>query len=441
MKRLNCTYNSIVSLLSAFLFLLGACTIFTIKYTLSDTVLPLYFDTVKAINRKFFIINFYVPLGIYCASLGGCWVWKKTLPKLLCTLVSLAAAIITGYVLEDVLTIHLCIYSIFIIIIGNSFDLPLNCWLSGISIPVFIAFLFHPPFLGLSLTGSGFKNPDVPHTAVMFLYLFCFAGFVNLARYLRDKYIQDEATISHLNAVGTNMLLFNHRLQEYVKNSGEEAAKQERLKFTSELHDNCGYVFTNIIAITDAAISCGDMETWRMQDTFQLIQSQAREGLKRTRETLHMIRELQDPVSGSIDGIYEMRRIFQDVTGIKVDIESGNMKFNYGPTVNRTLNRIVQEAFTNSVRHGQSTRILIHLWEYQGTLSMTVRDNGIGAKNIVKGIGLAGMEERLAAIGGALAVSSPEDGGFQIKVDIPLPENRQSEKNKVPTIQYQEDTG
>jgi hypothetical protein len=53
------------------------------------------------------------------------------------------------------------------------------------------------------------------------------------------------------------------------------------------LHDSCGYVFTNIIAITDAAISCGRMQTRKMQDTFQLIQSQAREGLKRTRETLY----------------------------------------------------------------------------------------------------------------------------------------------------------
>jgi signal transduction histidine kinase len=53
---------------------------------------------------------------------------------------------------------------------------------------------------------------------------------------------------------------------------------------------------------------------------------------------------------------------------------------------------------------------------------MLVSDNGIGAQNVVKGIGLAGMEERLAMVGGTLEISSPEDGGFRLRVEIPLVE-------------------
>jgi signal transduction histidine kinase len=182
-------------------------------------------------------------------------------------------------------------------------------------------------------------------------------------------------------------------------------------------------VFTNIIAITDAAISCGFMEMGKTQDTFHLIQNLAREGLKQTRETLHMIRELQSPASVSINTIYEIKAIFEEVTGIKVDIESGNMKHNYGPTINNILTRIVQEAFTNSVRHGQASRIMIQFWEFSSNLSMTVSDNGIGAKSIVKGIGLAGMQERIASVGGTLDAYSPEDGGFRLKITIPLIHN------------------
>jgi signal transduction histidine kinase len=103
-----------------------------------------------------------------------------------------------------------------------------------------------------------------------------------------------------------------------------------------------------------------------------------------------------------------------------VEIESGNMRRDYGPAVNAALTRIVQEAFTNSVRHGKAARIVIQFWEFPGNLTMIVSDNGIGSRHIVKGIGLAGMEERLAALGGALELSSPEDGGFRLKVDIPL---------------------
>jgi signal transduction histidine kinase len=55
-----------------------------------------------------------------------------------------------------------------------------------------------------------------------------------------------------------------------------------------------------------------------------------------------------------------------------------------------------------------------------------VSDNGIGTRQIVKGIGLAGMEERLASVGGTLEVFSPEDGGFRLKVIIPLMETLHS---------------
>ncbi|MCL2479455.1 MAG: histidine kinase, partial [Treponema sp.] len=200
----------------------------------------------------------------------------------------------------------------------------------------------------------------------------------------------------------------------------EEAIKIDRLRFTSDLHDSCGYVFTNIIAITEAAMSFSTMDPDKMRDTFLLIRNQAQQGLNRTRETLYMIRKLEDPVSGSIDTVFEMKSIFQEVTGIQVDIESGNMRHDYGPTVNMVITRTVQEAFTNSIRHGQASRILNHFWEFPGSLTMTVSDNGIGARQIVKGIGLAGMEERLGAVGGTLEAFSPEDGGFRLKVVIPL---------------------
>jgi signal transduction histidine kinase len=175
------------------------------------------------------------------------------------------------------------------------------------------------------------------------------------------------------------------------------------------------------------------METQKMHDTFQLIQNQAREGLKKTRETLHMISEIQDPGSLSIETIYEMKSIFEEVTGIKVEIETGNIKLDYGPEINHSLVRIIQEAFTNSVRHGKANRIIIRFWELPGaltscpkqnvsgrTLEMLLRDNGIGAQNIVKGIGLAGMEERIASLGGKLEIWPPEDGGFALKVVIPV---------------------
>jgi signal transduction histidine kinase len=411
-------FSKIIPAVTAGAFLISAGVAFTLKYT--GAVLLPYFDSGEAANRMLFYFNFYIPLVFSALALYGCLFGSGFFIRGFCLLIGLVGSVISGYVLNDLFTINLSVYSACVIMVTFAFAPPKNYIISGSSVVFFTVFLFHPPFLGQALGGLVFFVPDVYQIVILVVYLICLAAVTASVRYLLDRYLDSEAKVAHLNMVSTKMLLFNHRLQEYVRNLGEEAVKKDRLRFTSDLHDSCGYVFTNIIAVTDAAISCGSMEMEKMQKTFHLIQNQAREGLRRTRETLYMIRELQDPVSGSIDTIYQMKAIFEEVTGIRVDIESGNMKRDYGPTVNVVLTWIIQEAFTNSVRHGQASYILIQFWEFPSSLTMAVSDNGIGARNIVKGIGLAGMEERVALAGGTLEAYSPEDGGFRLKVDIPL---------------------
>jgi signal transduction histidine kinase len=325
-------------------------------------------------------------------------------------------------VLSDFFTVNLCIYSAYIFITSSAFSPPQNCVVSGGALFAFVFFLYVPPF-GLVADGLSLSVPSTAHALVMIVFLAALGALGALVRFLSEQYIAGIVTIAHLSEAGTKMLLFNHRLQEYVRNSQDEAVKKDRLRFTRDLHDSSGYVFTNIIAITGAAISYPAEESGKTKDALLLIQSQAKEGLQRTRETLHLIRELEGPSEGSIQLIYQMKSIFEEVMGIRVDIESGNMRHDYGKTVNMVLVRIVQEAFTNSVRHGQATRILIHFWERNATLTMTVSDNGIGATHIVKGIGLAGMEERLERVGGTLKVSVPPEGGFRLLVVIPLDES------------------
>jgi signal transduction histidine kinase len=415
-KRL--LFFKIIPAITIAVLLLNAGIIFITKY--AGTVLTLFFSSVDTENRLLFFLNFYVSLFLCAVSLYICIFSDAFFLRAVCLLIGFSMAVIAEYVLNDLFTINLCIYSAYILATAMIFPPPYNYTGSGLSIALFAVFLFHPQFLGLARPGLVFFTPTPDQTAAFIIYLLVLAALAAMVRHLAEIYLNSEAAVKHLNQVGTKMLLFNHRLQEYVKNSGEEAVKKDRLRFTRDLHDSSGYVFTNIIAITDAAMSWPVMEQQKMQDTFQLIQNQARQGLQQTREILHTIRELQEPALGSIENIYEMKAILEEVTDIKVDIVSGNMRHNYGPDVNRALTRIVQEAFTNSVRHGQASRIIIDFWEHPGKLVMIVRDNGIGTQQIVKGIGLAGMEERVAQVGGSLEVTSPEDGGFCVKVAIPL---------------------
>ena len=302
----------------------------------------------------------------------------------------------------------------------------LNC----VFIVLYVILLLRPSFMG---AGSGslafYDKPQIFEIFVIVVILASLVFLMIYVKYLFGRNTSSEDTIKHLNSIITQLTLFNHRLQEYAKTSSEEAIKTDRLRFTSDLHDKCGYVFTIIITLADAAISFGEPIPKKVEATLQKIKKQAKEGLQQTRDTLYMIRNIQEPWTGSIETIYQMKLIFEDVTGIKVDIETGNIRHSYGQTINKALARILQEAFTNSIRHGKASHILIHFWEFPDELTMTVTDNGIGAKMIVKRIGLAGMEERLAEIGGNLDLSSPQDGGFRIRVRIPINNAETSSKN------------
>ena len=423
----------------AAVFLTGACTAFSLKYVFSGIVLPSFFDPVESVNRTLFCLNFYLPFVISALSLYSCLYLAGFYVRGFSFIAGLSSAVISCYFLNDFFTINLCMYSAYLVMCAMAFAPPRNYAVSVFALIFFGVFQFSPAFLGPVVGGPYSQIPGLNDFIILELYLVVLGTALMSIRFLTEKLVNSEATVAHLNAVSAKMLLFNHRLQEYVRNSGEEAVKKDRLRFTSDLHDSCGYVFTNIIAVTEAAMSFSNMEQGKMQDTFQLIRNQAQQGLNRTRETLHMIRKLEDPISGSIDTVFEMKSIFQEVTGIRVDIESGNMRHDYGPAVNTVLTRIVQEAFTNSIRHGQASRILIHFWEFPDCLTMTVTDNGVGARQIVKGIGLAGMEERLATVGGTLEAFSPEDGGFRLKVIIPLvnmiPSVRRTEREQKVVLQ------
>ncbi|GHV25829.1 hypothetical protein AGMMS4952_04610 [Spirochaetia bacterium] len=400
--------------------LVSALLVFTLKYSVPGITLPAIVIIDEAENRLLFFLNFYVPFMMCCAAIYTGIFSSGFFTRGICMLLGFIAAVLCVYILDDAAVIKPLIYIAYMIVVTLTFPLPRSAIMALVTIVFFLFFECHPSFMG---NGPGDFVFQVPAFFEIFsmasLYALVSAGFI-LLHFFMDRYIFDQQTIEHLDSVGKKMLLFNHRLQELVKQRGEEMVKEERLRFTRELHDSCGYAFTNIIMVSNAAVSCGQMEAAGAQETFQRIRKLASTGLNETREALHFIRKIQEPYAGSIDSVYQLKKIFEEVTGIRVEIEWGNMRNEYGPTVNKVITRIIQEAFTNSIRHGNASSIFIQFWELNQKLTMTVTDNGIGASVIVKGIGLAGMEERLGGVGGELAVSLPPEGGFRLGISIPV---------------------
>ncbi len=81
---------------------------------------------------------------------------------------------------------------------------------------------------------------------------------------------------------------------------------------------------------------------------------------------------------------------------------------------------VASEALANAVKHSQASRIDVSLEQRERSLLLSVRDDGVGGANTVRGSGLVGLIDRVEALGGSIRVSSRPGEGTQITAELPL---------------------
>ena len=219
-----------------------------------------------------------------------------------------------------------------------------------------------------------------------------------------------------------SLIEFNVQLQNFAKEREIRSAQEERNRITREMHDANGYHFTNIIALLNAAISSGNKEWTTIEDILQLASNEARKGLVDSRKILHEIRASfsHEALRDLYGEVHYIADIFRKCTGVDVVMNWGNLSPRYDKSVMMIISRIIQEALVNSVKHGQATKVEISFWESNDELTFFIEDNGIGSTQIVKGIGLTGMEERIRPFNGRLSYTSYPGAGFKLIITLPI---------------------
>ncbi|HSL66472.1 MAG TPA: histidine kinase [Gaiellaceae bacterium] len=77
------------------------------------------------------------------------------------------------------------------------------------------------------------------------------------------------------------------------------------------------------------------------------------------------------------------------------------------------------EALTNAVKHASASAVALRARRDNGTLVLTVSDDGVGGAVARRGSGLAGLQDRVSAHGGTVRIVSPRGGGTHVEVSIP----------------------
>lgn len=394
-------------------------TLLLIAVLLYSIGLILFLNTGSALNFDLWatVIISYLFLGIA----GFFMIIAATLPgKILAWLGAVIAYILLGYSIEAYLTIKLCLAAAFFILNGLYLFWPANSIASSAALVLFAIFQHPSHLLGETMLTAQIPQIDGPSEITFVAVLFVVMLSVSFIRALQDKLKAAQETVSHLDVTIDRLSEFNQDLQRYARTADEEAITRERNRISREIHDISGYIFTNIIALMDAAISMGGRDPTALAELHTTVRVQAKEGLQETRRALRELRASDTHRERGIAAIYKIKSVFERVTGIQVSIEAGNMPPSFGDEIDMAVYRVVQEALTNAMRHGRASHVWVHFWIVDDHLELSVQDDGLGAKDIVKGIGLSGMEERIKHLGGSIKAGNAPEGGFKVLVHIPL---------------------
>jgi signal transduction histidine kinase len=199
------------------------------------------------------------------------------------------------------------------------------------------------------------------------------------------------------------------------------AQELERQRLARELHDETGQALTSILLglrrVEDASDPAALAEAT----------GQLRELVVTTLQDVRRLAVELRPKAlddfGLVPAIERLVDTFREHTGIEVDLEPRLGGERLPPDIETTLYRITQEALTNVVKHAQARHVSIVLTRRDGSVSAVIEDDGRGfgkGEPDSDGLGLLGMRERIALVGGRLEVESSAGSGTTLSIEVPV---------------------
>ena len=198
------------------------------------------------------------------------------------------------------------------------------------------------------------------------------------------------------------------------------AQEEERRRLALELHDETGQALTSILLGLKAIGGAKNKEdAERAEADVRALVVQA---LQDVRALAVELRPSALDDFGLAAALERLAHTFAERSGIETTVET-HLEARLPPEIETTLYRVVQEALSNIVKHAAAEHVSIVVTQHGGAVAATVDDDGQGfAEGTVRAdaLGLTGMRERLALVGGTLELESAPGSGTTVAAQVPL---------------------
>lgn len=210
----------------------------------------------------------------------------------------------------------------------------------------------------------------------------------------------------------------------------EQARTAERGRIAREMHDVLAHRISLVSMHAGALTFRTDLTPEEIRKTAEIIQENSHQAMTELREVLGVLRdgpgdaapELPQPAANDIPSLIAEAR----GSGMKIDYTNGAELAWLPDTAGRSLYRIVQEGLTNVRKHAPDTSITVRLSGGRGEgLSIDIRNplriGDARANAPESGLGLLGLSERTALVGGRFSHHITTERVFVLQAWLPWP--------------------
>jgi signal transduction histidine kinase len=200
------------------------------------------------------------------------------------------------------------------------------------------------------------------------------------------------------------------------------AQEEERRSISRELHDEIGQALTGVL------VEMANLSTLIRAHDLDGVDAKARE-IKReiegsisvARNMALLLRPSMLDDLGLLPALEWQAREVGKRNGLWIKVDAADVSEELPEEHKTCIYRIVQEALHNIVQHAGAHSVNVTVRQQDGSLSVTVRDDGKGFDpHRQRGMGLLGIEERVGHLGGTLTVESQPGHGTTLHVKLPL---------------------
>jgi two-component system sensor histidine kinase UhpB len=201
------------------------------------------------------------------------------------------------------------------------------------------------------------------------------------------------------------------------------AQEEERARISRDLHDQTAQTLTSLLLRLSALEGAGDPAVRAATPELLALTTAALEDVRRM--ALELRPALLDDL-GLAPALAEMAEQYRRRLGVPVTFHAERLGARLAPEAELALYRIAQEALANAARHAGARAIRVELAPRDGHARLVVEDDGQGfdpdavRARRERGLGLYGMQERAALVGGSLHLESQPGGGTRVCADVAM---------------------